>query len=65
MGEGRATVQLELALPRKIVFGPGEFVRLGGLTGALGGSALVCIGRASALRAGRLDRAVALLRYSP
>jgi len=62
MGEGRATVQLELALPRKIVFGPGEFVRLGGLTGALGGSALVCIGRASALRAGRLDRAVALLR---
>jgi len=52
--------QFELVLPRRIIFGTGEFSRLGELTAALGRSALLCSGRSAVRKAGWLERAQCL-----
>ena len=53
---------IQIRLPEKIIFGSGSFSRLGELSVGLGKRALICTGKSSLQKSGRLKQAVELLR---
>ena len=57
-------INFRLTLPTTLVFGPGEFSRLGVETAAIGRKALIVTGRSSARKLGYLQRAEEMLEKS-
>jgi alcohol dehydrogenase YqhD (iron-dependent ADH family) len=55
-------IPFEFSLPTRLVFGPGEFRRLGKLAATLGANALLVTGRRAMRELGVLDRAMELFK---